>query len=283
MQTAAHQERISALRARIAAIEKRPLLAAGAGASGAVYPGGLAGRRDGDWQALLKAPAGVLHEVFAEGQRDGGAALGFALGLARGLVTPDRPAMLFLQLAHEAQDGGLPYGTGLKSFGIDPEMLILGRLATPVELLWAMEEAIACRAVAGVIADVGGHPKALDFTASRRLGLKAASAGTSVFMLRYGREREASAARLRWRVTPAPSRPPPFDAEAPGLPRWQVALEKGRLQPGVLESGVEFMVDWTSDGFAPAACESPGGRGHPGPAPYGAQPAVLGDRMSQAG
>lgn len=232
----------------------------------------------------LQVPAGILHEVYADAQRDSGATLGFALGLARGLLTPARPALLFMQLVHEARDTGLPYGPGLASFGIDPAQLVVVRLEALTELLWAVEEAVACRAVAAVIADIGGHPKLLDFTVSRRLSLRAAGAGASVFMLRYGTDREASAARLRWRVMAAASRPPPFDEEAPGAARWQVILEKGRLGEAPGEAGAELCFDWTENGFAAVQ----GGEGGDGrrvdarPAPYGAQPATLGDRLSEA-
>ena len=58
---------------------------------------------------------------------------------------------------------------------------------TTVELLWAVEEAIACKAVAAVIADVGHEAKVLDFTATRRLSLRSSSGGSSVFLIRYGR------------------------------------------------------------------------------------------------
>lgn len=275
------QQRLTDLRARIATIEKRPLLA-----EGAALLGGK-GEQDEktDWQALLKAPAGLLQEIYAEGPRNGGAAFGFALGLARQLITPARPAILFLQLTHEAQEMGLPYALGLKTFGIDPAQLILGRLASPAELLWAVEEAIACQAVAAVIAEIAGESRTLDFTVSRRLSLRAASGGTSVFMLRYGRDREASAARLRWLVAPSASQAPVFDNTAPGEPRWRVILEKGRLGQGLAETGLELLVDWTGNGFVPAFAA--GERDSVGqtqlrPAPYGASPAALGDRLSKA-
>src|SRR5882757_803796 len=102
-------QRLADLRARIATTEKRPLLA-----EGAVLLGDK-GKQDGekDWQALLKAPAGLLQEIYADEERNSTAAFGFALGLARQLITPARPVVLFLQLAHEAQETGLPYGPGL--------------------------------------------------------------------------------------------------------------------------------------------------------------------------
>jgi protein ImuA len=272
---AERRERLAGLRSRIASIEKRPLLT-----------DRVALPRQVSEEAALAAPPGLLQEIFADAQRDGTAALGFALGLARGLMTEERPAILLLQLAHDAHETGLPYGPGLASFGLPPERVIVGQLSGIEELLWAVEEAIACRAVAAVVAEVLGAPRLLDFTASRRLSLRAASGGASILLLRYGEEREASAARLRWRIGPEPSAPPALDDRAPGHPRWRAVLEKGQLGPGLMEAGLTFSLDWTENGFEPLFAEkarngSP--RQRPSEALSGASPAALGDRLSEAG
>ena len=259
---------LEALRARIESLEKRPPLAESISSftAKAGFPA---------------ASAGLLHEVFADSQRDSGASLGFALGQARSLLTAERPAALILQLGHDGQNIGVPYGAGLASFGVDPDRLVFGRVDTAVELLWAMEEAIACRSVAAVVADIGTPIKALDFTASRRLSLRSAAAGSSAFLLRYGLEREASATRLRWRVSPMPSSHPAFDERAPGGARWLVQLEKGRL--GSKSDPVEWMLDWTKNGFVVVEPQN-GYRAPPRAVPplSGALPAALGNRLSQA-
>ena len=242
---------LAALRLKIAALEKRPLLAEGA-AMLAERLGKAANDRGelADPLELLAAPNGLLHEVFADEPRQSGAALGFTFGLARQLLTAERQAVLYLQLSGEGQELGLPYGAGFQQFGIDPAKLVIGRIDSVAELLWAMEEAIACRAVAGVIADLASHPKALDFTVSRRLSLRAAAAGTSAFLVRYGRGREASAAKLRWRISSAMSGEVPFDPRAPGPPRFQIEIEKGRLGDKTQRAeGKTMLVDWTENGF----------------------------------
>ncbi|MBL8594809.1 MAG: hypothetical protein JNK01_19145 [Devosia sp.] len=242
---------LAALRLKIAALEKRPLLAEGA-AMLAERLGKAANDRGelADPLELLAAPNGLLHEVFADEPRQSGAALGFTFGLARQLLTAERQAVLYLQLSGEGQELGLPYGAGFQQFGIDPAKLVIGRIDGVAELLWAMEEAIACRAVAGVIADLASHPKALDFTVSRRLSLRAAAAGTSAFLVRYGRGREASAAKLRWRISSAMSGEVPFDPRAPGPPRFQIEIEKGRLGDKTQRAeGKTMLVDWTENGF----------------------------------
>ena len=270
MQGLSKQRALESLRARIAHIEKRPPLA---GAGTAPQRGG---------SAAFAVPAGMLHEVFTASAANAGAALGFAFGAARGLLTPARPAIVYLQLMRDGRSAGLPYGAGLERFGLTAENLVLCRVETPIELLWAAEEAVGCGAVAAVIADIDSPMKALDFTASRRLSLRAAAAGSTAFILRYGAGREASAARLRWRVEPAASGEVAFDPRAPGGPRWRVELEKGRS--GAAEDPVNWIMDWTENGFALVEPQSkPALRPAARAALPGAQPAALGDRLSQAG
>jgi protein ImuA len=269
MQVLSKQRALESLRARIESIEKRPVL------------------QDANvpltHNALFSLPSGILHEVFADTGRDAGSALGFTLGVVRSLIRPERPAVIILQLASDAQDLGVPYPVALANFGIAAEQIVFGRMESPTDLLWAIEEAIGCRPVAAVIADTGHEVKALDFTASRRLSLRAAAGGSSVFLVRTGLEREATAARMRWRVEPQPSASPPFDARAPGQSRWRVELQKGRL--GSRRDPKEWLVDWTENGFAMVAPRG-GVRARPAAGARtplsGAHPAALGDRLSEA-
>jgi protein ImuA len=261
---------LKALKQRIAAFETQPA---------------LSDSESGRARGFLETPRGALHEVFADSLVDAGAALGFALGQARRMLKPERPGLLILQLKADTQELGLPYGLGFRTFGLEAEAIVLIRTDTIVELLWALEEAIACRAVGAVVADIAYPHKALDFTASRRLALRAAAAGASVFIARYGRGREATAAKFRWKVEPVQSRPPPYDNRAPGPPRWRVTLEKGSLgktRRGAPEGQV-FLVDWDNE-FVPADDNRRDGTGAQGVAALShAAPATLGDRLSQAG
>ncbi len=267
---------LAALRTKIAELEKRPQFS---GDAVSELVARQAGRAE---QTLPHVPPGVLHEIFTDEQRHCGSALGFALGLARESIGGGRTAIIHLQLASEMRELGLPYALGLKSFGIDPDRMVIGRIETLPELLWAMEEAIACRAVAAVVADIAGHPKALDFTVSRRLSLRAAAAGTSTFLIRYGRDREASAAKLRWRISPHRSAGQAFDAHAPGPPRFAVDIEKYRLGSRTERAeGKSMIVDWTEHGFvAPEKRQGIRVRGAT-PLP-GALPPAMGDRLSEA-
>ena len=235
MSSLAREERLAALRTSIADIEKRPVLA-----EARVLPQYVNG---GGFPVLA---GGMVQEVFTNERRNGGAALGFALAQARGLLSGRRQAVVYLQMASEAQEMGLPYGPGLASFGFDPDRMVLIRPANIVELLWAAEEAIACQAVAAVVADVAGQPKTLDFTASRRLSLRADASGTTIFLLRYGAWREASAAQLRWNLLPGLSAETPFDARAPGQTRWRARLEKGVVAD---RQNQEWLLEWGENGF----------------------------------
>jgi protein ImuA len=234
---------------------------------------------------LLEIPAGTLSDVFTTEKQGNAAALGFSLALAKGKATPGRPGLIVLQMADETQKMGAPYGVGLAHFGIATEHLVFARPQTITELLWAMEEAIACRAVAAVVADIASFHKALDFTASRRLSLRSAESGATAFLVRYGEQREASAAKYRWQIAPALSGPKPFDPRAPGPPRWRAVLERGRLQPDrpVTLEGEVYLVDWTKNGFVLADIDGADQRVPLGrPSLPRAQPAALGDRLSQA-
>lgn len=260
------QQRIAALRDSIANIERKPALAD----VRAVVRDETAG--------FPQPPSGLLQEVFTDERRHAGAVLGFALAQARGLLSQQRPAVIYLQLVRDAQEMGLPYGPGMLSFGFDPDALVLVRAANMMELLWAAEEALACKAVAAVVADIAGHQKILDFTASRRLSLRAASAGSSIFLLRYGCGREASAAHLRWRLTPTLSARRRFDPLAPGAPRWRAQLEKGVL----LKQQTEWLLGWTQDGFTTLDAARRHAKPIAAEPPFpGAVPAPLADRLPE--
>jgi len=202
-----------------------------------------------DFNRTPHTPAGSLNEVWSDGYRDTGAALGFTLAQARRLLTMARPVVLWLQLSHDGLETGLLYGPGLSTFGFDPAQMIIGRMKRIEDLLWATEEAIACRSVAAVITDVTRFHTILDFTVSRRLSLRAQNTGTAVFMMRYGQNREASAARFRWHVAAIKSAKTIFDTQAPGSARWRVHLEKGQQQAGIHGGRDIYILNWTKDGL----------------------------------
>lgn len=268
MQAPTRQQRLAALRDTIADIERKPALAE------------KPGRPMGEAGLFPMLPAGLVQEIYTDGARDSGASLAFALTQAKSLLTARRPAILHVQLAQDGQFFGLPYGPGLAWFGLDPDRLVIVRAADMSEFLWAAEEATACRAVAAIIAEVKGEPKLLNFTASRRLSLRASANRVSLFLLRYGQRRESSAGHLRWHLMAQRSGRHAFDDRAPGKARWHLRLEKGRIAGNQLD----WMLEARKNGFAIFSTPSAGpGRSWAEPPVSGAAPALLGHRLSQAG
>ncbi|WP_246082503.1 hypothetical protein [Rubellimicrobium rubrum] len=96
------------------------------------------------------------------------------------------------------------------------------------DVLWAMEEALGCPALAHVIGEVWGDPPALDFTATKRLALRSERSGMQAWLFRRAARTDLSAARERWHVSALPSPPMPDDLRAPGAPIWQAELFRAR-------------------------------------------------------
>ena len=276
---------IADLRASIEGIEKRPA---------PVLPADAGAREQG----VPRLGPGTLSEIFADAPRDAGPAFGFALHQAQGLITPERPAVLFLQMRGDAQETGLPYGPGLFGFGFDPDALAVVRTDTIAELLWAMEEAAGCGSVAAVIGDSVQTHKQLDFTASRRLSLRAERFGVALMLMRTGTEREASAAGFRFRVAALQSAEAAFDTRAPGAARIRITLEKGARRLGTKSThqdayGQDFWdLRWSENGLvADGAFPGEMGTGSPvrerdhanNSGPGGHRPSRTGDKAALSG
>ena len=167
-------------------------------------------------------PRGTLHEIAAPGEAHCAAATGFALGLSS-LRSGTHAARSVVWLAEDMAlaESGAPYGPGLMDFALAPERLLTVAAAHRRDLLWAMEEALRCRAVAAVIGEL--RPGALDRVAVRRLSLAAAESGALALLLRAAPADDASTATTRWIVGAAPS--------ATERPRFAVELVRNRRGP----------------------------------------------------
>lgn len=194
-------------------------------------------------------PDGALHgEVFASSREGSGAALALALALDRLHAAqpdpvadmPDERRWLWVQDAAALRLTGRPYRPGLP-----PELrhrLVHVAANKPEDALFALEEALRCRDLAFVIGEIAGNPRALDFTASRRLSLTAEKHGVPLWLVRIDARRDLGSARMRWDVRAAPSAPPRWNAQAPGAPVWQAELFRARAHPPgqwVLEQGAK--------------------------------------------
>ena len=178
-----------------------------------------------------------LHsEIFATSNAAAGA--GFALALAQDALrigsinkTPlsepeDRRQVLWVQDARAIKLSGRPYLHGLPRELRD--RLIHVEAKTPEDVLFALEEGLRCRDLACVIGEVVGNPRALNFTASRRLSLTAERHGVALWLVRLDAEADLSSARMRWRVDAAPSALSRWNAAAPGTPAWTAELFRAR-------------------------------------------------------
>ena len=164
----------------------------------------------------------TLAEVFATRPGDGGPA-GFVLAHLRGRVGP----VLWVQDRMSQGEMGAPYLPGMQV------PLLRVALSRPADVLTALEEGLRTTGLAGVVGEVWGDPAVLDFTATKRLAMRAEAQQTPCWLIRWGAHAHLSAARMRWRITSLPSALHADDALAPGDARWQAELFRTRAgKPG---------------------------------------------------
>jgi protein ImuA len=173
-------------------------------------------------------------EIFAPATEASGA--GLALALARDALAAsgegeDTRQILWVQDKAAIRLGGRPCLAGLS-----PALrhrLIHVAAATPEDALFALEEGVRCRDLACVIGEIAGNPRALSFTASRRLSLAAERHGVRLWLVRLDADPDLSSARMRWRACAAPSPPPRWNPSAPGSATWHAELFRARAHaPG---------------------------------------------------
>jgi protein ImuA len=180
-------------------------------------PGGLGER----WR-LPAPPSPTLCELFATHPRDGGWA-GFLLAQ----MDTDKP-LLWVQDRMAILESGRIHPPGLPS-----QNLIHVEARDARDALWAMEEGVRCACLSAVIGELWGDPRALDFTATRRLAVASERSGTPCWLVRLGGHANLSGARMRWRIASASSLSNPLDPRAPGMAAWDAELFRGRgIPPG---------------------------------------------------
>ncbi len=193
--------------------EDMPALAVGVPSLDAALGGGLAG--------------GTLHELFPTQPLHLGAASGFALALTARAGAQGR-SVLWIQPDFAGSESGDLYGPGLDLLGLPMRQLVVVRVARSGEALWAMEEALKCRALAVVVAELHDDAAA-DLTVTRRLALAARAGGGLGLLFSHRAPGGASAAMTRWEVASAPGVPDRFGGL--GATGFTLSLIKNRRGP----------------------------------------------------
>lgn len=190
----------------------------------------LARGEGGDWSPELALPPS-LWEMFGSG--DDVAAEALALASAARLAGEGISSKPWLWVQDHAS---IRRSGRLYLHGLPPQLrgnVIHIAASRPVDALWAMEEGVRCSALSFVIGELAEDPKALDFTATRRLVLASEASGVPLLLVRKDGVANLSAARLRWRVSSAPSLAHRWNERAPGAPTCLAELFRGRgLRPG---------------------------------------------------
>jgi protein ImuA len=170
---------------------------------------------------------GAIHEIAPADPLHRGAAFAFALGLAcRAREQGYADTVMWIETPFAAAETGRPYGIGLESFGLALPHVLVVRVPRPIDLLWAMEEALLCRGVAAVIAEV---TEELALTATRRLSLAVRHGGGLGLLMRHRVSPLPHAALTRWQV--AAARSPPDAYGGLGAAAFDLSLTKNRHGP----------------------------------------------------
>lgn len=176
-------------------------------------------------------PLGAVHELCAASHGDFPASLGFGFGLLSRLAHVRPGSILYAVPARAASEGGLVYPPGLAAFGLDPQRVLHVNADKPRDVLWALEEGLSSPALAAAVGILPANESSYDFTASRRLSMRAAENGVTGFLLRHREMDVATAAATRWSIAAGTSTPVRYKGlSMPGLgpPRWEVRLIRSK-------------------------------------------------------
>ncbi|HEY0741015.1 MAG TPA: Error-prone repair protein ImuA [Chryseosolibacter sp.] len=177
-------------------------------------------------------PLGCVHEFLFSKSEDAASTKGFISGLL-GALMGDAGTSLWISSSRTI------FPPALRGFGIQPDRFIFVDLAKESDVLWAMDEALKCGALAAVV----GEMNDLSFTTSRRFQLAVEQSKATGFILRKNsRNLSTTACVSRWKITSLPS-DPIEGLPGVGLPKWRVELL--RIRNG--RAGV-WDVEW-SNGF----------------------------------
>lgn len=260
---AVERETVLSLRETIARIENRRLPGV-VRAAKAADPGGFRQREDdepgrralalgiADLDDLLEGglPLEGMTEIRNAETRDAGAAAGFAAALSvlcqQARLKKGEPAapVLWISQSMASTEAGMPYGLGLKAYGLDVRGLIFSLPRTVKDALWIAEAALSVPSFCAVILEIRGNPGALALSESRRLHVRSRAGHVPLLLLRQSGHEEASSAFFRFLVEPAPARERPLPDGSMlrgsiGHPVFHVIAEKSRAP-----APLGFLLEW---------------------------------------
>lgn len=193
----------------------------------AAFPGGI-------------FPRGVTHELISATAHDAASTNGF-ISVILGKLMARGGSCVWISARRSVFNRRI-FPAALKTFGIAPERVLFVDAANDKEALWALEEALKCEALAGVVGEIGE----LGFNDSRRLQLTVERSGVTGLLHRHRPKTEnAVTCVTRWKITSLPGDVP---GKIPGVgyPAWRVQLLKVRHgRPA------EWHVQWTPRGLEP--------------------------------
>jgi protein ImuA len=176
-------------------------------------------------------PTGAVHEFISTTNEDATASLGFISGIVASLMKNGAPAVWI-------SPRKWTFPPALKAFGLRPHHIIFIQAKKPVEILWAIEEALETDSFSAVI----GDSKEISFLESRRLQLAVEQSKVTAFLLRRNPKNLATASVTRWRIKPLPTGKK--DLPGIGFPKWNVELLKVRNgKPG------QWQMQWHNERF----------------------------------
>ena len=180
-------------------------------------------------------PLGCIHEFLTPQPECSAATNGFIAGLLAALMA-NNGTLLWIGTSRKL------FPPALKPFGLLPERFIFIDLQKEKDVLWAIEEALKCRALSAVV----GELSRISFIESRRLQLASEQSNVTGFILQgSSRLADTTASVSRWKVTPLISEP--IDG-LPGIgyPRWRVELL--RVRNG---KPTRWDIQWMNGKFVP--------------------------------
>lgn len=168
-------------------------------------------------------PLGCVHEFLSVCPEDASASGGFISALLT-TIMGSHGTVLWISAGRKI------FPPALANFGLQPHHVLFVDLQREKDVIWAIDEALKCGALAAVVGEVSD----LTFTASRRLQLAVEQSQTTGFILRHNSRNPGTTACVsRWKITSLPSAP---FGELPGIafPKWRVELLRMRNgRPGV--------------------------------------------------